>query len=161
MIVKETISFERGKEPKDTLDLGIKQELRDFFKGHPIMKIDINELNPDSLMAQCARFGELQFVKYCCEKLGADPKWDNCWGFRWAAENGHFDVVKYLVENYDIDINASRGWALRFAADRGHKELVQYLLDHGAKPNINNGQALKWASTQEIRDLIKKYNKDI
>jgi ankyrin repeat protein len=67
-----------------------------------------------------------------------------------AAERGHVEVVRELLETSDVDVNHvnNLGWTALLEAivlSNGgprHQQIVRLLLEHGADPNLADGDGV-------------------
>jgi len=81
----------------------------------------------------------------------ADPKADNSYALRWAAEYGHTEVVKLLIPVSDPKANNSG--ALRRAAIYGHTEIVKVLIPVSDPDDY--GGALRGAARNGHTEIVK------
>jgi hypothetical protein len=135
--IKESISFERGKDPITALGVGIRSSIIKFL-------IDNGEFDPDNLDE--LKISDSQLLVYCCKY-------------------GKFDWAKFLIEQ-GADVNRYEGASLEWASVRNYTDIVDLLLGAGADPkaifpsfqlkfkeslkNLDNKN--KWKS---IRDAFK------
>jgi len=127
--IKEALEFERGKDPKQSIGLGVKEQIR-------------REINQE----------------WYPDRYGAD-QWDGNYNtaLTWAAEKGRLDYIKWLI-NQGADIRNNDNEPIKQAASFGQKDVVVYLIDHGADPLAGNGYpilAAKFAGYPALAELIK------
>jgi hypothetical protein len=105
------------------------------------LKYDIRE--EDSFpMAQCARQGHLDILKYLVER-GHHMK-NNGEVLLKCAEYGFFDVIEYLCEiGYGFQDKGNS--AIIKSAENGHIVIVEYLVDMGYDFRSQNNEAFKEA----------------
>jgi len=107
-------------------------------------------------IAECAKNGNLEGVKYLVLEGGADVHAHNERALQNASINGHSDVVRYLVEK-GADVHAQNDFALRYASYSGHLEMVQLLVEVGA--NVNTGAmhgAVERGHLEVVRYLVEE-----
>jgi len=100
-----------------------------------IKKYNVNALNRFGITALASATGNLEVLKYLCEKEYADlfakgDKGENA--LHRACFAGHFEAVKYLCIRMGTEMNqrTSKGLhAGHIACYRGHLEIVKYLVE--------------------------------
>jgi len=118
--------------------------------GADIDRQDDQRANP---LLHAAADGFLPVVRLANE-AGADPRITNRYGgvaIIPASERGHVEVVRYLLSETTVDVNHVNrlGWTALLEAillsDGGptHQEIVGLLLDHGADPNLADGDGVR------------------
>ena len=85
-------------------------------------------------------------------KEGADPKINNNYALRWAAENGHLEIVKLLIPVSDPKAGGS--YALQLAATKGHLEIVKLLIPV-SDPKAGGSYALRLAAENGHLEIVK------
>ena len=85
---------------------------------------------------------------------GAEPKANDSYALRWAAEYGHLEIVELLIKN-GADSKADNSSALQWAATNGHLKIVKLLLKSGADPKANNSLGLQLAAKNGHLEVIK------
>ena len=94
-LVREHIEFERGQEPREAMNIGlwnrIRQEASEYGK-------DINFIDPSYALQWAVTEGKTEYIQYLLDK-GADIDVDHGFPIRWAALDGYVDIVKILIEN--------------------------------------------------------------
>lgn len=93
----------------------------------------------------------LEVIKRLIEE-GANPKADESYALRWAANNGHLEITKLLLPMSDPKDHVSE--ALRYAAMDGHLEIVKLLLPV-SDPKAFNSFALRWAAMNGHLEIVK------
>ena len=137
MLVRESLNFERGKDPKHTMGVGIAEQIKKFVDSvYP----DLNYTHKDTFLIVCAGKGKLDYVNYLIG-IGADVHSSDDYALRLAAGNGYADVVKVLLKA-GANIHAVRDGALSVAASNDHTEVVKTLLDAGANVRGDNDAAI-------------------
>lgn len=149
-IIRESIEFRRGEDPKRALGIGKRAAISQWLKGQGLYDDD------ESALVHSAEAGKLDFVKYMIAD-GVDPNiFDNS-PIEGAAWKGHLDVVKYLHQA-GADINRALPWATH----QGNLDIVKYLIEEGADPTQYDGLPLIWAAEygelEVIKFLIEKGN---
>lgn len=94
----------------------------------------------------------LEVIKRLIEE-GANPKADESYALRWAANNGHLEIVKLLLEA-GADPKAFNSDALKCAAENGHLEIVKLLIPV-SDPKAFNSFALLWAAMNGHLEIVK------
>ncbi|MDD4082043.1 MAG: ankyrin repeat domain-containing protein [Sphaerochaetaceae bacterium] len=93
----------------------------------------------------------LEVIKRLIDE-GADPKVDDSYALRWAAENGYLDIVKILLPLSDA--SARDNEALVIAARYGHLEIVKLLIPFSI-PGSQNNEALRIAAKYGHYEIVK------
>jgi uncharacterized protein len=118
--------------------------------GADVDRQDDQRANP---LLHAAADGFLPVVRLV-NQAGADPRITNRYGgvaIIPASERGHVEVVRYLLSETAVDVNHVNrlGWTALLEAvllsDGGptHQEIVRLLLDHGADPNLADGDGVR------------------
>lgn len=128
--VKESYNFERGKEPKSSLEIGRRARIYNEAR-----KAGWTIPDDESALIWAATYNQMDDLKYLYEE-GADYTAFNNEAFTSAAENGSFDAVKFLV-GLGVDIHDNNEYALRYATKNSKYDIMEYLLNLGANPHIN------------------------
>lgn len=129
---------------------------KDFMQSHTVL-------------AEAARHGSLECVRYIIEQGGGNPHETFPGGanlMHRAAYSGNVELIKYL-DSLGVDMNRlATGYGLTplcFAGQKGHQEAMQYMLSRGANPNTDLGRngmrtlfVLAYtANTQTMQMLMK------
>lgn len=129
---------------------------KDFMQSHTVL-------------AEAARHGSLECVRYIIEQGGGNPHETFPGGanlMHRAAYSGNVELIKYL-DSLGVDMNRlATGYGLTplcFAGQKGHQEAMQYMLSRGANPNTDLGRngmhtlfVLAYtANTQTMQMLVK------
>ena len=94
-LVKESLSFERGKSPKDSMGVGMINQIEEWVKNKSQFQL------PKGLwLSLCAEFGKLEWVNFLYN-LG-DPYDDihinGEYPLKWAVLNNHIEIAEFLIE---------------------------------------------------------------
>ncbi|MBW8349952.1 ankyrin repeat domain-containing protein [Bacillus sp. IITD106] len=130
--------------------------------------INIRDNHLNNVLLYAGAEGLLEIVKLAID-AGADTKLTNRFGGTAlipASERGHVEVVNELLTRSDIDVNHINNlhWTALLEAvilgDGGekHQQIVQLLVDHGADPNIGDGEGvtpLEHAQTRGFQAIEK------
>lgn len=76
----------------------------------------------------------------------------------WAADRGNVKLLQCLVGDLKADVNLKDQegqTALHYAASCGHVEIVRFLLDHGADPNLKDGDGMLPIDVASDREIEK------
>jgi hypothetical protein len=92
MIVRESIEFQRGKDPKEVMGLGIEQQIENFLES-----VDQSTSNIDHKLKICARYGKTSFVEYLIKK-GADPRAQADIALTMAINRNDADMAEALLK---------------------------------------------------------------
>ena len=114
--------------------------------------IDQRDQRSDNVLLYAGASGMLDIVRLAIA-AGADTHLTNRFGGTAlipAAERGHVEVVRELLETSDVDVNHvnNLGWTALLEAiilsDGGlrHQQIVRLLLEHGANPNLADGEGV-------------------
>lgn len=91
-----------------------------YEAGVPYMKYNVSAMN------RGAHFGDLQFIKYIRENIGAKVSGV---ALRCAVHHGYLDIVQYLYGELGVRLNS----ALFLACRHNHFDIVKYLYEAGMK----------------------------
>jgi ankyrin repeat protein len=100
----------------------------------------INHL--DSYLTFAAENGRTENVKFAVAS-GANTRYDNSYGLRWAAFGGYTDIVEILIQN-GADVHAENEAPLQWTVEGGHLDTAVLLVNHGAvvtRANISHAKA--------------------
>lgn len=114
--------------------------------------INIRDNRSDNVLLYAGATGYPEIVALAVE-AGASTTLTNRFGGTAlipAAERGHIEVIQYLLEKSDVDVNHINNlhWTALIEAiilsngGETHQKIVQMLLDHGADPNIADGDGV-------------------
>ena len=155
--ISESLHFERGRDPKEALGLGMWARLKQDMK-----KDGLKYEDKEQGLRWASYFGNKGVVEFLLN-AGADVHTSNDYALHWASLNGHKDVVEFLL-NAGADVHVNNDIALRWASRQGHKEIVELLLKAGADVHARDDQAIRWASNnghKDVVELLKQWmNKD-
>ena len=115
-----SIGFQRGRDVKSTLNLGVATQLKKFMN-------ESGEYNKEPLWI-CANYNKPIFVKYLIE-TGADVHANDNAALRWACGGGFEEVVKLLLDA-DADPFAkgtSYDECFKWARRKGHTNIIDIL----------------------------------
>lgn len=130
------------KDPKEYYEKQVKK-----YKGYLSKKL-----------TEFAKSGELDKAKRAVE-LGADINYETVDGnefntpLTYAANNGHFDVVKYLIEHGADKNDYYLATALVESVKNRHNEIAIYLVEQGANTAFDKDLAIRWALTNNDKEL--------
>lgn len=145
-----------SKESKFSLDINhnkseaLKYAL--YYNKHQLVKslilcgCDIHTENDYALVKYC-EIGNVEMVEFLISR-GADIHVNDDIVLLIAAEQGYLSLIKLLISNgltiNNIEsINATNfDLALICATKNNHNDIILFMLEHGANPNINDGEAL-------------------
>src|SRR5690606_4058652 len=136
--------------------------------------INIRDNHLNNVLLYAGAEGLLEIVKLAID-AGADTKLTNRFGGTAlipASERGHVEVVNELLTRSDIDVNHINNlhWTALLEAvilgDGGekHQQIVQLLVDHGADPNIGDGEGvtpLEHAQTRGFQARSEEHTSEL
>ncbi|HPI81922.1 MAG TPA: ankyrin repeat domain-containing protein [Candidatus Paceibacterota bacterium] len=140
--IKESLDFERGKDPKEILGLGIEQQIENFLKS-----VDQSTSNLDHKLKICARYGKVPFVEYLI-KQGADPRAQGDIALTMAINRNDTEMVKALLKS-------GAKWGSRYISKSRLKKIspeVKHLLAKYEKPI---GESLDFERGKNVMDTLK------
>lgn len=115
----EEVNFERGKDPREVLGLGIEKQIDNFLKS-----VDQSTSNLDHKLKICARYGKVAFVEYLI-KQGANPRAQGDIALIMAVNRNDADMVETLLK-------AGSQWGSRYISSHRIKKIspeIKNLLD--------------------------------
>lgn len=135
-------------------DLKKAIRIRDLDRVKSFLK-DVSVIG--NLLVTCAEYGTLDIMK-CLIDAGANINEHDHECLIKAGRYNHFDVIKYLI---DIGVKQYNDYyVFRHCVMRGQLDIAEYLLDHGAKINAKDNQALKYcinhSNMKTVKFLIEK-----
>jgi ankyrin repeat protein len=155
-LVRENINFERGIDPKISMDIGMDAQIDNFVKHHQDEFMEGNLQKTDYIWV-CAALDQVDFVKYLIsKKVDIHVRQDKA--LRFAAARGNTEIVKLLLEA-GADPSAEYDQGLGYAASNNNIEMVQLFLDYGADPFSVKVEEYHWMRP-ETAGLLHKYMKD-
>lgn len=184
MIIRESLRFERSGDPKTSMDIGryrsseMFKKIKEFIETNQkrIIGLKIPDFNPnninqyalDHLLVECARLGNMEYVKYLLSKGANLYCFDHYILIRTADEN-QYEMAKFLIE---MGLNPKKhdSYALYVAKENGNLEMVKLLLQNGARATSKNSSNLyrlhltndhKEKDQKAVIDYIKKYMKEV
>jgi ankyrin repeat protein len=95
-LVRESISFERGKDPKDILDIGLRSVIRRFLEEKEGIDKD-GKISDDVLLLYSCKYGKTEWVKFLIDK-GADVNCFENGSLKWAVEKKYIDIIDLLLK---------------------------------------------------------------
>jgi ankyrin repeat protein len=154
--IYETINFERGIDPKTSMNIGIEAQIANLVKEHQDEFAE-GELQKSDYLWACAALEQVEFVKYLIsKKVDIHVRQDKA--IRFAAAKGNTEIVKLLLEA-GADPSAEYDQGLGYAASNNNLEMMQLFLDYGADPFNIKIEEYHWMKP-ETAGLLHKYMKD-
>jgi hypothetical protein len=81
----------------------------------------------DNLFIIACKYGNLEVVKYLIKsEFTKIEKFEDCWGFKHAAEHGHLNLVKYFITIMPHSVLIYE-WGKRYALNNGHIKTSEFL----------------------------------
>ena len=80
----------------------------------------------------------IRFMITLLKDSRVDPRDNNNYAIRHAAEYGYFKIVKRLLTDPRVDPSDRNNYAIRWAADNGHQDVVKLLLKDSTRGSANN-----------------------
>ena len=139
--------FVEYSDPVEDLGIGTRKQISKFMK-----ELDAKDTD-DNALAECARYGKTEWVKFLLARGANVHAWSD-YALRLAAENGHTETVQVLLDA-GADVHAIDDYALRWAAENGHTETVKVLLDAGADVHAKDDYALRWAAEKGHTEIVQ------
>lgn len=140
------------------------QAVKDFVKKNPSLVDKKDGTGELPLVLACGK-GSKEVVEFLISK-GADVNAENGIGetpLHEASRQGRNKIAELLISN-GADVNAKTEnfgeTPLILASRQGFKEVVELLISKGADVNAKDGDgwtALRWAKTQEIKELLRNH----
>jgi len=99
MLVRESISFERGKDPKEALGIGIEKFIKNFVENETRYTY---EKNMSCLLWICGEYGKTELVEHILSNINDYMKTDDEYKYqlhfaiKYALKNNHEETLKVL-----------------------------------------------------------------
>jgi hypothetical protein len=149
--VYENINFERGKDPKSVIGIGMESQIKEWFKASYPKEV----YTLDNALIYSSKDGKIDYVKYLLAAGAADIHAEDDRALQLASDNGHTEAVKMLLDAGANVHGGSDDNALRWASINGHAEVVKLLLDAGADVHGGMDYSLIWASKNGHTEVVK------
>ena len=148
--ISENLNFERGKDPKSTMGIGMQEKLEKAMEDDAW-----HYSNDDSALSWAAMKANLKFTEYLLKK-GADPNAYNQRTLQRAVLGGSPEIMKMLLKagadpNEIPRIDLGR----RVITEQTDIQMLQSLLDHGLDLTLHDETELALLAAHKPVDFMK------